>query len=415
MQADPVSQPVNSKLPSIVFTAAPLSGSQTVSQISFNVVTSSANKQIQCSLDGAVFTNCSSPVAVMSPIGSHIFKVKATDLTNSLFSTVTHSWVVVAPPTTIDMNDGTSGMPYVNLALAPAPSAGKNYIDLIPHQAGDVPIRNTGAGSENGEFRVRCGFSHVSNNDPIVYPGQPGRAHYHTFFGNTGTDAFSTNQSLVSSGNSTCDGGIMNRSGYWMPSIIDTRTGKPIKPSGSNIYYKTGARSLVTAPPVGLRMIAGDHHSTTGQENVHFWCANVAGSDQKFIPKCSAGDAVIAVIKFPACWDGVHLDSPDHKSHMSNYGQGGCPATHPIQIPDITFNIRFDVQAGDDLSKWRLSSDMYPTTSPGGYSLHGDWMNGWNNDPADGKNFADIFTNNCLKPGMNCGNSLLGDGRQFYY
>ena len=399
--------------PVITFVSVPTSGSiQTVSQISFSVVSSSTNKQIQCSLDSAAYSNCTSPVAVMSPIGSHVFSVKAIDLTNNLSASTTYSWSVAAASMAItNMNDGTMGMPFVNLSLAPAPAIGKNYFDLIPHQAGIVPIRNSGADTENGEFRVRCGFSHMANNDPIVFPGVAGRSHLHTFFGNTGTNENSTNGSLVTSGNSTCDGGIMNRSGYWIPTIIDTRTGRPIVPTGANMYYKTEDRSHVVAPPKGLRMIAGNHFASARQEPVHFWCANVAGSDQGYIPNCAQGDAVIAVIKFPAYWDGVNLDSSDHKSHMAY----APDATHTIHIPDITYNIRFDVQPGDDLNYWRLSSDMYPSTSKGGFSLHGDWMNGWNNDPVTGINFSEIFTNNCLKPGMNCGNSLTGDGRQFYY
>jgi Domain of unknown function (DUF1996) len=33
-----------------------------------------------------------------------------------------------------------------------------------------------------------CPFSHTSTDDPIVYPGQPGRSHAHTFFGNRSFD-----------------------------------------------------------------------------------------------------------------------------------------------------------------------------------------------------------------------------------
>ncbi len=79
--------------------------------------------------------------------------------------------------------------------------------------------------------------------DPIVYPGQPGRSHLHTFFGNTGTNANSTASSIANTGNSTCRGGTLNRSSYWVPAMIDTRTGTPVKPTTSNFYYKTGGRA----------------------------------------------------------------------------------------------------------------------------------------------------------------------------
>ena len=49
--------------------------------------------------------------------------------------------------------------------------------------------------SDIGAFRIPCAYSHMAFDDPIVYPGRPGAAHLHTFFGNTGTNAASTEQS----------------------------------------------------------------------------------------------------------------------------------------------------------------------------------------------------------------------------
>ena len=45
-------------------------------------------------------------------------------------------------------------------------------------------------------FVSSCGFSHRGPDDPIVYPGQPGRSHDHSFVGNVSTNAFSTLGSL---------------------------------------------------------------------------------------------------------------------------------------------------------------------------------------------------------------------------
>jgi hypothetical protein len=50
------------------------------------------------------------------------------------------------------------------------------------------------------------------------------------------------------------------------------------------------------------------------------------------------------------CWDGVNLDSPDHKSHVayptngpalfSGTGTGGaCPSTHPVKIPQVMLEV----------------------------------------------------------------------------
>jgi predicted xylan-binding protein with Ca-dependent carbohydrate-binding module/uncharacterized protein DUF1996 len=68
-----------------------------------------------------------------------------------------------------------------------------------------------------GDFRTRCTPSHFAFDDPIVYPGQSGQSHMHVFFGNTGSNANSTSESLRTTGNSTCRGGTINRSSYWVP------------------------------------------------------------------------------------------------------------------------------------------------------------------------------------------------------
>ena len=107
--------------------------------------------------------------------------------------------------------------------------------------------------------------------DPIVYPGRPGAAHLHVFFGNTGIDANSTVSSLMNSGNSTCRGGTLNRSSYWFPAMYDSQSGEVQTPDDGIFYYKTGYNmdaTTIRPMPAGLRMIAGDvshHHLVESQ------------------------------------------------------------------------------------------------------------------------------------------------------
>ncbi len=89
-----------------------------------------------------------------------------------------------------------------------------------------------------GEFRAECDFSHYAYDDPILYPGQPKKAHLHMIFGNTHTNAYSTYNSLLNSGNSTCNGQELNRTAYWVPALID-QDGNPRKPIKIMIYYKS--------------------------------------------------------------------------------------------------------------------------------------------------------------------------------
>ena len=170
----------------------------------------------------------------------------------------------------------------------------------------------------------------MSYDDPIVYPGQQDAAHHHTFFGNTAIDAFTTSANIRSRGNATCRGGTINLSGYWVPSMIDTATGIPVAPRYLIVYYKTGNwqyfndNSVMQPFPKGLKMIAGDGTRTGPVEDGHtgFFCTGLEGGSRdtsgSAIPTtCRQGETMWAVVDFPQCWDGVNLDSPNHKSHMA--------------------------------------------------------------------------------------------------
>ena len=252
--------------------------------------------------------------------------------------------------------------------------------------------------------------------DPIVYPGQPGRSHLHAFFGNTGTSANSTAASIASSGNSTCRGGTANRTAYWVPAMIDTKDGTPVAPDQIIVYYKVGYRgpkpSDVVPLPQGLRMIAGDPTASAGVlwGPVVYKCDGVSpGPDPYSIPNCAVGHSIWANVTFPQCWDGVNLDSPDHRSHMAYFPipspDGKCPASHPIALPEVAFNVVYTVNESDAPLRWRLSSDVYDKSLPGGYSFHGDWFNGWKAD------IMSTWVRNCDDASKDCLAHLLGDGR----
>jgi Domain of unknown function (DUF1996) len=251
----------------------------------------------------------------------------------------------------------------------------------------------------------------MNYDDSIVFPGQPGRAHMHTYFGNTGSSAASTAASLLSSGDSTC-GGTANRSSYWVPSVINA-SNQAVVPIWNMVYYKSGYQGIspgAVSPtlPNGLKIIVGTGTSTGPQDAPVTWtCANGGGSytpKQASIPICAAGDLLKATLEFPQCWDGMNLDSADHKRHMA-YGTGaGCPASHPVAIPAISYNIDYPV-GGGGTGGWRLASDLY-SGAAGGYSLHGDIVLAW--DPA----VSSQWLANCTRQNADCHVGLIGNGQQ---
>lgn len=303
--------------------------------------------------------------------------------------------------------------PFVNDALIPAGSAGFSS-DLV-RTTTERPVS-----SAEGSFRVVCDYSHMKYDDPIAYPGEPGKSHLHAFFGNTAVDAFSTGDSIATSGNSTCVGGTANRSAYWAPALIDTKEGRPLVPAQAIFYYKTGAAlpGDVQPLPWGLRMIAGDHTNAgplpvDKYDITQRWSCEGASPDPGFssaIINCPVGSLVVQQVFFPQCWDGVNLDSPNHKSHMAYLSGAGakCQADHPIPVPQITFNLKYQVKEANAPLRWRLASDHYDQTLPGGYSSHADWVNGWKAD------ILKTWVTNCENPSKDCHASLLGDGREIW-
>jgi hypothetical protein len=243
--------------------------------------------------------------------------------------------------------------------------------------------------------------------DPIVKPGRPGASHLHTFWGNTTTDAGSTPESLLARGNGTCRGGTANRTGYWVPSVIDTPTGTPVAPELIHVYYKSGYAGLRPAQinplPAGLRMVAGSA-TASGPQNGMGWHCWEGGGQSATIPSCRAGDWVSMDVEFPQCWDG-RLDSPDHQAHLAYPSGGRCPAGHPTAIPAISYHVLYKVSPGTSTAGWRLSSDLYDRGLPAGYSVHGDWLGAWDAD------VLATWTRLCVQVTGSCGSHLLGDGR----
>jgi Domain of unknown function (DUF1996) len=228
---------------------------------------------------------------------------------------------------------------------------------------------------------VECPYSHSLPSDPIVYPGLPGAAHDHDFFGAEDADAFSTADSMRRGG--TRCGLAADTAGYWLPALM--RDGRVIRPEGAGteqlIYYRNDLdpSERIHVPPPGLRMVAGNSHAKTEAQNpllgtskIYFNCNDGEGPKDQVArpPVCDDGILVVHV-RFPQCWDGVHLDSPDHISHMAWTDEGDtCPASHPVAIPRVT--IRAEYPVGQDYA----ASDI--TLSSGPYaSLHGDFLNTW--------------------------------------
>jgi hypothetical protein len=216
-----------------------------------------------------------------------------------------------------------------------------------------------------GYFAVACGFSHRNTDDPIVFPGQAGRSHDHTYFGNTSTNASSTPASLRAAGRTTCRLGA-DTAAYWAPTLLIG--GRAIEPLGAVVYYVRRTFAQVQAFPAGLEVIAGNAAAQSAQSRqVTFWsCGRTISTT---VPTCSTGrrSSLRLQVNFPNCWDGSRLDSADHKSHMAYSADGRCSDSHPVEVPAISLVIYYGVAGGPQTE----------LSSGGQLSGHADFVNAW--------------------------------------
>jgi hypothetical protein len=301
-----------------------------------------------------------------------------------------------------------------------------------------VAYANAAPGN-NGLFSVSCDLSHRLPDDPIVHPHMHGMSHSHEFYGNASTDANSTTASMHAAG-TTCRR-PEDHSGYWIPTLY--KYGRPVPASSITVYYRTNGHDPSTIQPLpdGLQMVAGDAEAKALQDNdfVDWSCQQGQVFDDTILgkadarhalragkrrlhrlqrrgvsrkaikaaradlgeakldvkpsslPRCPAGNRDHLSLNFPDCWDGAHLDSADHKSHMAygsySDGERRCPANHPVAVPAITFSISWPIANGTGA---KLASGPVRT-------MHGDVFSVWDPGTLAG------HVAQCLQADVDCG------------
>ena len=263
-----------------------------------------------------------------------------------------------------------------------------------PGNAGNLP-----------EFRADCKYSHRKADDPIVAPGLPGASHMHSFVGNRAVDAYTTAGDLMKFTATTCKP-VVDHSAYWVPTLYEAASKKPVETTGFRVYYRSLRKSSAGVMPMpnGLRMIAGDAKKkvpTPRGAQGQFYCAfygpgdidGYARSDNGNWPICGEPASLHFMMQFPDCWDGKHLDSPTHKAHVAFGTDAGCPASHPVRIPALTFDIAYGAKGSK--AGYYLSSDPQGRSAS---SMHGDAFVMWDVDELNQR------VRNCIAQRRTCNN-----------
>jgi len=276
----------------------------------------------------------------------------------------------------------------------------------------------------DGKFRTNCRPTFIKRGDPILYRGQYPAGHDHTFFGPMNqyvidhVDEFNYQMGRDYPG-SACQGGPLNTTLYWEPSVKDARYGLKLTviPEIATFYYThAGADGSVTTrlrrdfrfigganpanyndtvrraeyaaasleypgspdTPAGfggiqcyvsdvaqtvvgdarLKYPTGAYHTTEAR-----YLKGPAGEDP-WNGACTAG-YIIVQVEAQDCWDGTNLASPDGRSHVryssrdedNDPGGGQCPSNY-VRVLRFTTKIQFNHNGWtQDLQYWYMSSD----------------------------------------------------------
>jgi hypothetical protein len=185
-------------------------------------------------------------------------------------------------------------------------------------------------------------------------------------------------------------------SNYWVPHLYyKAQNGSfiDVKPNGgATIYYLQRSdpkdpefSNGLLAFPEGLRMLAGNPYlrsytDVQEQQAVSYVCLGVSGPETHEFPNQNCPSGLRSQIFFPSCWDGVNLDSPDHKSHMaypSRYNSGECPPSHPKRFISLFYEVIWNTPDFADIWYDGHQPFVWSTGDTTGYGYHGDFVNGW--------------------------------------
>jgi hypothetical protein len=130
----------------------------------------------------------------------------------------------------------------------------------------------------------------------------------------------------------------------------------------------------------GTSSLRSYNASNFAQQAVDFVCLG-PGNETKYVQNQNCPGGLRAQIFFPSCWDGVNVDSPDHKSHVAYplgaYNSGTCSPAFPVRLIALYYEVIWNINPFANMWYGPSHPFVFSNGDPTGYGYHGDFINGW--------------------------------------